>query len=69
MTCRLTTKQLRDQALYHRQMAANFKGPTHVMKNEEEQRSFYVLTQTVMAEIYDELVTWREREASREWAG
>ena len=57
--CRLTTEQLRAQAQFHRQMAANFRGPTHVVAKADEQSSFYVLTQTIMAEIYEELADRR----------
>ena len=60
MTARLTNEQLQGLADYHRKLAGQFKGPTHQMRNADGQTSFYQLTQTIMAEVYEELLEWRE---------
>ena len=60
MTCRLTNDQLKTQAKWHRDAAARFKGPTHIKRGEEEQSSFYRTMQIALAELYEELVKWRE---------
>jgi hypothetical protein len=58
----MTTDQLRQQARYHRDAAGNFRGPTHQVKNTEEQSNFFILTQTILAEVYEELIEYRERQ-------
>lgn len=59
MTCRLTNEQLQSQATYHRTMAAQGLTYTHGGKSLSEQSSYYSLTQTILAELYEELLERR----------
>lgn len=59
MTCRLSNEQLQQQIRYHRTMASQGLTYTHSGKNLEEQSSFYSLTQTFLAEVYEELLERR----------
>jgi hypothetical protein len=62
--CRLATEELRTRAGIHRELArfepAYQSDPRALTKNE-----LMASTQTVLAEVYEELVMWREKEKGR----